>query len=106
MFRKTDCLVVGELYRVIMPYAKVPIWKGCYMVDSVRGNFIGFLEQNQIVTYLGESVFWKFDKNSPEQRMPDDNWFYKLFIGDQVGYVAGYNMRLRFLKTEHMFDGP
>lgn len=98
--RKTDCLVVGEMYRIEMMKSRWIVFGDLYKKPSTSPQYrIGRVQDNQIITYLGESVFELMPDGS-EQRMGDDRWYYKVFADDQVGYVFGPHMRLIFLKTE------
>lgn len=97
VYRKTDCLVVGEMYRVNMPYLNsTRIYKNN---RRAMDDDIGYVHHDQHVMYLGCEDF-EVSSTGEEIRMTEDRWFYKIFADDQVGYVYGPFMRLHFLKVE------
>jgi hypothetical protein len=100
--RKTDCLVVGEMYRTqnyrqfkVSAY-KRPISKYEKYDYPDRDKDILFeLPNNAIVQYLGCT---HFDRNG--KFLGDLSCLYKLFCDDQVGWVPSESLSLVFLKTE------
>jgi len=97
VYRKTDCLVVGEMYRVDMPRLnRTSLYKN---TRRAKDDNIGFVSHDQHVMYLGCEDF-VITSDGEELRMSEDRWFYKIFADDQVGYVYGPYMRLVFLKVE------
>lgn len=48
----------------------------------------------RVFQYLGESSVFEYHLDGSCTRMLDDEWYYKVFADDQVGWIMGEQCRL------------